>query len=216
MSIDFTIDAESRSDLGKGASRRLRRSGRVPAIVYGAGSEPESITLDHNKIFHNLENEAFYSHILTLNVAGNPQKVILRDLQRHPAKSFIMHVDFLRVSDDHEINIHVPLHFIGEDVCPGVKLEGGQISHQIVEVEVTCLPKDIPEYIEVDVSELHLGDSIHMSEMKLPGGIALTALSHGEDYDQQVVNVHATIVAAEEEPASEDAANEEDKPADNE
>lgn len=215
MSIDFTIDAESRSDLGKGASRRLRRSGRVPGIVYGAGSEPQSITLDHNKIFHNLENEAFYSHILTLNVAGNPQKVILRDLQRHPAKPFIMHVDFLRVSDDHEINIHVPLHFIGEDVCPGVKLEGGQISHQIVEVEVTCLPKDIPEYIEVDVSELHLGDSIHMSEMKLPGGITLTALSHGEDYDQQVVNVHATIVAAEE-PASEDAAAEEDKPADGE
>ena len=153
MSIDFTLDAESRSDLGKGASRRLRRTGRVPAIVYGAGSEPENISLEHNKVMHDLENEAFYSHVLTLNVSGNQQKVILRDLQRHPAKPIIMHMDFMRVSDDQELHIHVPLHFIGEDVCHGVKMEGGQISHQMIEVEVTCLPADIPEFIEVDVTE---------------------------------------------------------------
>ena len=219
MSIDFTLDAESRSDLGKGASRRLRRTGRVPAIVYGAGSEPENISLEHNKVMHDLENEAFYSHVLILNVSGNQQKVILRDLQRHPAKPIIMHMDFLRVSDDQELHIHVPLHFIGEDVCHGVKMEGGQISHQMIEVEVTCLPADIPEFIEVDVTELHIGDSIHLSEMKLPKGIALTALSHGEGHDQQVVNVHATKVAVEEEPSSEaadESGAEEEKPADSE
>ena len=198
MSIDFSLDAEPRTDLGKGASRRLRRTGRVPAILYGAGVDPQNISLDHNKIRHDLENEAFYSHILTVNLEGKKQKVILRDLQRHPAKPVILHVDFLRVSDDQEISIHVPLHFIGEDVCHGVKMEGGQISHQITEVEVSCLPKNIPEFIEVDLTELHLGDSIHLSEMKLPEGTVLTALTHGEGHDQQVVNVHATKVAEEE------------------
>ena len=224
MSIDFTIDAEPRDDLGKGASRRLRRTGRVPAILYGAGKEPENISLDHNKISHDLANEAFYSHILTVNLSGKKQKVILRDMQRHPAKPIIMHVDFLRVSDDQEIHMHVPLHFVGEDVCHGVKMEGGQISHQMIEVEVTCLPKDIPEYIEVDLSELKIGESIHLTDLKLPKGAALTALSHGEGHDQQVANVHATKVVVEEEdtPAA-DASDEEstdaaaeDKPADSE
>lgn len=218
MSIDFTLDAESRSDLGKGASRRLRRTGRVPAIIYGAGVEAESISLEHHKVMHDLENEAFYSHVLTLNVSGKQQNVILRDIQRHPAKPIIMHMDFLRVSDDQEISIHVPLHFIGEDVCHGVKMEGGQISHQMIEVEVTCLPKHIPEFIEVDVSELHIGDSIHLSDIKVPEGIALTALSHGEGHDQQVLNVHATKVAVEEEPTTEadESDTEEEKPADSE
>ncbi len=220
MSIDFTIDAEPRDDLGKGASRRLRRTGRVPAILYGAGQEPENISLDHNKISHDLSNEAFYSHILTVNLSGKKQKVILRDMQRHPAKPVIMHVDFLRVSDDQEIHMHVPLHFIGEDVCPGVKLEGGQISHQLIEVEVTCLPKNIPEFIEVDLSELTLGDAVHLTELKLPEGIVLTALTHGEGHDQQVANVHATKVVVEDEPieaAPEEGASEaDDKPAESE
>jgi len=218
MSIDFTLDAESRSDLGKGASRRLRRTGRVPAIIYGAGVEAESISLEHHKVMHDLENEAFYSHVLTLNVSGKQQNVILRDIQRHPAKPIIMHMDFLRVSDDQEISIHVPLHFLGEDVCHGVKMEGGQISHQMIEVEVTCLPKLIPEFIEVDVSELHIGDSIHLSDVKVPEGISLTALSHGEGHDQQVLNVHATKVAVEEEPTTEadESEAEEEKPADSE
>ncbi len=218
MSIDFTLDAESRSDLGKGASRRLRRTGRVPAIIYGAGVEAESISLEHNKVMHDLENEAFYSHVLTLNVSGKQQNVILRDIQRHPAKPIIMHMDFLRVSDDQEISIHVPLHFIGEDVCHGVKMEGGQISHQMIEVEVTCLPKHIPEFIEVDVTELRIGDSIHLSDIKVPEGISLTALSHGEGHDQQVLNVHATKVTVEEEPTTEadESDTEEEKPADSE
>lgn len=200
MSIDFTLDAESRNDLGKGASRRLRRTGRVPAILYGAGVEPENISLDHNKIRHDLENEAFYSHILTVNLSGKKQKVILRDLQRHPAKPVILHIDFLRVSDDQEIHMHVPLHFVGEDVCHGVKIEGGQISHLITEVEVICLPKNIPEFIEINVTELAIGDSVHLTELKLPKGIVLAALTHGEGHDQQVVNVHTVKVVVEEEP----------------
>jgi large subunit ribosomal protein L25 len=218
MSIDFSLDAESRSDLGKGASRRLRHTGRVPAILYGAGVDPENISLDHNKIRQELENEAFYSHILTINLAGKKQKVILRDLQRHPAKPVILHVDFLRVSDDQEINIHVPLHFIGEDVCHGVKTEGGQISHLITEVEISCLPKHIPEFIEIDLTEFHIGDSIHLTELTLPEGVVLTALTHGEGYDQLVANVHATKVA-EEEPTDAPVApvnEEDDKPTEGE
>ncbi|MEM8845103.1 MAG: 50S ribosomal protein L25/general stress protein Ctc [Pseudomonadota bacterium] len=202
MSNDYIIDAEPREDMGKGASRRLRRTGRIPAIMYGAGKEPENISLDHNKMFHSLEDEGFFSHILTVNLTGKKQKVIVRDLQRHPAKPIVLHMDFQRVSDDQEVHIHVPLHFIGEDTCPGVKLEGGQISHHMIEVEISCLPKNIPEYIEVDVSDLNKGDSIHLSELKLPEGVVLTALTHGEGHDQQVVDVHATKVNVEEEEPS--------------
>lgn len=204
MSIDFSVDAETRDDLGKGASRRLRRSGRVPAIIYGAGEEPQNISLDHNKMMHNFENEAFFSHIITVNLKGKKQKAILRDLQRHPAKPVILHVDFQRVSDDQAISVHVPLHFIGEDICPGVKQEGGSISHNVIEVEISCLPKDIPEYIEVDVSALSIGDSVHLTELKVPAGVTIAALTHGEGHDQQVLNVHATKVAVEEEPVVEE------------
>lgn len=205
MSIDFAVDAEPRDDIGKGASRRLRRSGRVPAIIYGAGEPPQNISLDQNKMVHNLENEGFFSHVITVNLNGKKQKAILRDLQRHPAKPIILHVDFQRVSEDQAIHVHVPLHFIGEDTCPGVKQEGGQVSHQLIEVEISCLPKDIPEFIEVDVSELRIGDSVHLSELKIPEGITIAALTHGEGYDQQVLNVHATKVVVEEEKPSEEA-----------
>jgi len=213
MSIDFSIDAEVRTDEGKGASRRLRHAGRVPAILYGGEKQPQSISLQHNKIFNSLQEEAIYSHILTLNVAGEEQKVILRDVQRHPAKPVILHVDFQRVDDKHTINMHVPLHFIGDDICPGVKLEGGQVSHLMIEVEITCYPKDIPEFIEVDMSAMKIGDSVHLSELKMPEGVTLTALTHGEDHDQQVANCHATKVAVEEDPVSDDsAATEGDEP----
>ena len=208
MSIDFNIDAEPRTDEGKGASRRLRRSGRIPAILYGGDQQPQSISLDHNKIFHDLCEETFYSHILNLQLEGKTQKVILRDVQRHPAKAIVLHVDFQRIDGKQTLNIHVPLHFIGDDLCPGVKMEGGQVSHQIIEVEITCLPKDIPEFIEVDMTQLKIGDSIHLSDLKLPEGVILTALTHGEGHDQQVANCHATKVA-QEEPAA-DAAPEAD------
>ena len=196
----FEIEAEKRTDMGKGASRRLRRSGRVPAIIYGAGKEPQNISLDHNKMMHNLENEGFFSHIITVKLDGKKQKTILRDLQRHPARPILLHVDFQRVSDDQAIHVHVPLHFIGEDICPGVKQEGGAISHNIIEVEISCLPKDIPEFIEVDVSELKIGDSVHLTDLKVPEGITVAALTHGEGHDQQVLNVHTTKIAVEEEP----------------
>lgn len=214
MSIDFAVDAEIRDDLGKGASRRLRRSGRVPAIIYGAGEPPQNISLDHNKMVHNFDNEGFFSHVITVNLDGKKQKAILRDLQRHPAKPVILHVDFQRVSDDQAINVHVPLHFIGEDICPGVKQEGGSISHNVIEVEISCLPKDIPEFIEVDVSQLRIGDSVHLSDLQVPESITIAALTHGEGHDLQVLNVHTTKVAVEETPEEEAAADEEATPAD--
>ena len=209
MSIDFAVDAELRDDLGKGASRRLRRLGRVPAIIYGANEPPQNISLDHNKMMHNFANEGFFSHVITVNLDGKKQKTILRDLQRHPSKPVILHVDFQRISEDQAIHVHVPLHFIGEDVCPGVKQEGGSVSHNLIEVEISCLPKDIPEFIEVDVSELRIGDSVHLSDLKIPESITIMALTHGEGHDQQVLNVHATKVVVEEVPTEAAEAGEE-------
>ncbi|MEJ2115638.1 MAG: 50S ribosomal protein L25/general stress protein Ctc [Gammaproteobacteria bacterium] len=201
MSVDFTLNAELRDEqqLGKGASRRLRKIGKVPAVIYGGGEDPVSVTFDHDKLVHSLEQEAFYSHILTVDVAGKPQRAILRDLQRHPYKPTVLHMDLLRVRADTAINVHVPLHFINEDTCPGVKLEGGVISHNIVEIEISCLPKDLPEFIEVDTAELKLNDSLHLSDIKVADGVTIVELSYGEGHDHVVVSVH-TKRAIEEEP----------------
>ena len=140
---------------------------------------------------HNLENEAFYSHILTVDVGGTSQKAILRELQRHPHKPTVLHLDLLRVREDTRINVHVPIHFINEDTCHGVKLDGGAISHNMVEVEVSCLPKDLPEFIEVDVQDLKLNESIHLSGVQVPEGVTIMELTHGEGHDHTVVSVHA-------------------------
>ena len=207
MSSSFLINAEMREDLGKGASRRLRHAGKVPAIIYGFGSEPVSVTLDHSKIIHNLEEETFYSQILEISLNGKTERVVLRDLQRHPAKALIMHMDFQRVNENEAMHVHIPLHFIGEDICPGVKLESGAVSHQTTEVEISCLPKDLIEFIEVDVSALNIGDSIHLTDLKLPEGISLVALSHGEGHDQTVVTVHVTKTVEVEEGAPEAPSN---------
>ena len=207
MDLDFTLNAEPRSDRGKSASRRLRKTGKVPAVIYGGGEEPTSITFDQDNLLHNLENEAFYSHILTVNVDGKPQKVILRGLQRHPYKPSVLHVDLLRVREDTAINVHVPLHFINEESCHGVKMEGGAISHNFSEIEVTCLPKDLPEFIEVDVLDLKLNEAIHLSEIKIPEGVTIVELSHGEGHDHPVVSVHVKR-AIEEEPVVSDEAEE--------
>jgi large subunit ribosomal protein L25 len=207
MSSSFLINAEMREDLGKGASRRLRHAGKVPAIIYGFGGEPVSITLEHSKIIHNLEEETFYSQILEVNLDGKIEKVVLRDLQRHPAKPVIMHMDFQRVNENEAMHVHIPLHFIGEDICPGVKLESGAVSHQTTEVEISCLPKDLIEFIEVDVSALNIGDSIHLTDLKLPEGVSLVALSHGEGHDQTVVTVHVTKTVEVEEGAPEAPSN---------
>lgn len=207
MSVDFTLNAELRDEqeLGKGASRRLRSMGKVPAIIYGGGEDPVSVTFDHDKLMHSLDQEAFYSHILTVEVAGKSQRAILRDLQRHPYKPTVLHMDLLRVREDTAINVHVPLHFLNEETCPGVKLEGGVISHNIVEIEISCLPKDLPEFIEVDAGELKIGDSLHLSDVKVPDGVTVVELAHGEDHDHVVVSVNVKR-AVEEEPEVTDEA----------
>ena len=182
MATSFELNAEPRSDLGKGASRRLRRAGKVPAIIYGGNKDPEALTLSHNEVLRNLENEAFYSHILTIKSSANETQAILRDLQRHPSKAIIMHMDLQRVSATETLRTNVPIHIIGEDVAPGVK-EGGLVSHDLTDVEVECYPQDLPEYIEVDISALEVGDSIHLSALKVPEGVTLTELERGEDHD---------------------------------
>jgi len=198
MSVTFELDAEVRTDMGKGASRRLRHANKIPAVMYGGGADPVSLTMDHNKIAHALENEAFYSHILTVNIGGKPAKAILRDLQRHPAKMRILHADFQRVNMKEKLHMNVPLHFLNEDLAPGVKEEGGIIQHNVVEVEVSCLPGNLPEYIEVDVAELTLGHSLHLSDIKMADGVELVQLAHGESHDLPVVSIHKPRAAVEE------------------
>ena len=189
MSEEFDLIADFREDNGKGASRRLRREGKVPAIIYGAGRPPRSLAFDHNKVLKQLENESFYSSVLNIKVGEKSQAAILKDLQRHPAKMQILHMDLQRIVEDEEIRMNVPLHFIGEDVAPGVKLGGGKVSHLMTDVEVTCLPKDLPEFIEVDVSELELDAMVHMSELKLPEGVTIPELAQGPEHDHAVVSI---------------------------
>ncbi len=189
--VDFTLSAEVRTDMGKGASRRLRHANKVPAIVYGAGKEPVSITLEHHKLMHNLENEAFYSHILTIDVAGKKEKAVLKDLQRHPAKPVVLHADFLRVSETEKLKMNVPLHFINEEEAPGVKA-GGVLTHNLTEVEVLCLPGNLPEYLEVDMAGVEMEQIIHLTNINLPEGVELVELTHGEGHDQAIAAIHKT------------------------
>jgi len=190
MSISFELAASIRNDLGKGATRRLRRQEMVPAVIYGAGKEPVSITLGHNQLLHSTENEAFFSHILSIDVDGKKEKVIIKALQRHPAKSILMHADFMRVSMKQKLKVNVPIHFIGADEAPGAK-QGGVVTHDLVDIEIECLPGDLPEYIEVDVSALEIGESLHLSDIKLAKGLEIVALGQGDDHDSQVVAIQA-------------------------
>ncbi len=189
MASTYELNAEIRQDKGKGASRRLRRDNKVPAVLYGGGQEAVSLTLQHNTLVHNLENEAFYSHILTVNVAGKAEKAVLKDLQRHPFKSSIVHLDLLRVNENEKLRMHVPLHFIGGNVSAGVKA-GGVVSHLANDVEISCLPKDLPEFIEADLSTLNIDETLHISDLKLPEGTELVALMHGADHDLSVAAIH--------------------------
>jgi large subunit ribosomal protein L25 len=208
MSVTFELNAEVRTDVGKGASRRLRHANKIPAVIYGGDKDPVSLTMDHDKLFHALDNEAFYSHILTINVDGKGEKAILRDLQRHPSKPTVMHADFQRVSATEKIHMNVPLHFENEDTAVGVKDQGGLISHNATDVEVLCLAQNLPEYITVDVAGLELGHSLHLSDITLPEGVELVQLSH--DHDLAVVTIHkpraAAVVEEVEEEAGEAAA----------
>jgi large subunit ribosomal protein L25 len=176
-SIEFT--AFPRAGEGRGASRRLRRGGKAPGIVYGAGSEPTPIELDHNALLHALKSEAFHASILTLKLDGSAQKVLLRDVQMHPFRPQVLHVDFQRIDENKKIHMKVPLHFVNEAISPAVKLGGAIIGHIANELDVSCLPKDLPEFIEVDLSSIEPGKSIHVSELKLPPNVV--ALTHGRD-----------------------------------
>ncbi|MDF2866548.1 MAG: rplY [Gammaproteobacteria bacterium] len=201
MTDIFELNAEKRADIGKGASRRLRRlQDKIPGILYGGEKEPVAITLEHNQVLKALENEAFYSHVLTINVDGKAEKAVLKDVQRHAFKPKVTHMDFQRVSAKSKLHMHVPLHFINEAIAPGVKTGGGMVNHLLTDVEVICLPNDLPEYIEVDLSGLQVNQAIHLSELKLPKGVELVALSH--DHDLSVVNIQLPRAAVAEEAAA--------------
>ncbi|MDV3440904.1 50S ribosomal protein L25/general stress protein Ctc [Metapseudomonas otitidis] len=194
---EFALNASVRSDLGKGASRRLRRNeAQVPAVVYGGDKAPQSIGLLAKELAKLLENEAAFSHVIALNVAGATETVLIKALQRHPSKGFVVHADFQRVVAGQKLTAHVPLHFLNETTAVGVKTGGGEISHTISEVEVSCLPKDLPEFIEVDLAKVEVGQTVHLSDLKLPKGVELVALAHGNDL--AVANIHAARVAKEE------------------
>lgn len=196
----ITINATSRTDLGKGASRRLRLTEHLPAIIYGSG-DPISLTIDQREIRPHVNNEVFYASIVDLVIDGKKkaEKVIVRDIQHHPFKVDIMHVDFQRVDAKKPMHMNVQLHFVGEEVAPGVKVGGGIVSHVLNEVEVICLPKNIPEFIEVDVSAMELGGAVHLTDLKMPKGVELAALSHGnENHDTTVFSIHAPKVATAE------------------
>ena len=198
MSDSFVVEAELRADQGKGASRRLRRlEGKVPAILYGTKSKnPVALSVPANKLRRALEEEAFYSHILTIKFDGKEENAILKDLQRHPATNEVMHADFLRVTKNQPIHVNVPLHFLNEEACKGVKMGGGKVQHQMTEVEIICLPADLPEFLEVDMIDVDVDQIVHLSDLALPKGITIAALQQGEDHDLPVCSVHKPKGAA--------------------
>ena len=185
---EFEVVARPRTALGTNASRRLRRSGMIPAILYGGGKDSVPLSLEENRIRKQIENEAFTAHILTVKVEDEESQAVLKSVHRDPATDRVLHMDFQRISASSEIHMHVPLHFVNEEDCPG-KRTGGIVTHLLVEVEVGCLPKDLPEYIEVDMASLQVGDSVHLSQLVLPEGVHVMALAHNPDNDQPVVSV---------------------------
>ena len=212
----FELNAEKRQSTGRAENKRLRKTGRVPAIIYGGNGDPKMVSFNHNDLNHHLDNEAFFSHIIKINVeGGDTEEAVLRALQRHPAKPFIEHADFLRIVAGEALRMSIPLHFIGEEVAPGVIDEDGVISHNMNDVEIECLPRDLPEYIEVDCSKLNLNDSVHLSDLVVPAGVQIVDLMGDEDEqnDQTVVTVQipraAVELEAEEEAEAEAAAAEE-------
>jgi len=196
------VNAVPRSMQGKGASRRLRHAAKVPGVVYGGGQDAQSIELDHKALKQHLKLEAFHASILTLNLDGQKQQVLLRDYQMHPWRLDVLHVDFQRVAADRKIHMKVPLHFMNQETAPGVKTGGGTVSHVQSEIEISCLPADLPEFIEVDIGELQLAQSLHLSDLKLPQGVESLALRGGDDLVVVTINVPKGEAAAEEAPAA--------------
>ena len=187
MSTGFALEVDDRPDLGTGSSRRLRRQGKVPAIIYGGGRKPRAVVLDHARLLRELEQEAFHTSILTLTRGDVSQPVVVKDFQRHPSRRQVLHLDFLRIREDEKISLNVPLHFLGGDTSVGVREQGGEVSVQLTEVEVSCLPKDLPENIEVDISELELNQRLHLTDIEIPEGVELPALV--QDLDPSIVTI---------------------------
>ncbi len=195
----FELEIEPRETLGKGASRRLRRcENKVLGIVFGGDEASTPITLEHHHVVKALENEAIYSHILTLNSKGKKQKVVLKDIQRHPYKPRILHMDFMRINENKPIYMHVPLHFPGQEKAPGVVTGGGIVTHHMVELEIKCLPRDLPEYIEVDLTDAELDTVVHLSQIKLPTNVEMVAVVHSHEDDLPVVSIQKTRAIVEE------------------
>ncbi|MBK1735782.1 50S ribosomal protein L25/general stress protein Ctc [Halorhodospira abdelmalekii] len=191
MTVEMTLDAHPRTETGRGAMRRLRRARRVPGVVYGAGKGSQAVTLENDQLYRLLEEESFFSSVLTVRVGGETEQAIVKALQRHPYKPLVQHIDLQRVEADRKIYVQVPLHIHGEEVAPGVK-KGGVLHHDLLNIEVVCLPKDLPQYIDVDVSKLDVGQAVHVSELQLPEGVEAVALQQGAGHDAPVVSVQAT------------------------
>ncbi len=202
MAKDFDLIADIREDAGKGASRRLRRQGKVPAIIYGAGRPARALTFDHNRVVQQIENEKFFSSVLHIKVGGKSQAAIIKDIQRHPAKRMIMHMDFQRIVEDQPIRMNVPIHLVGADVAVGVKQGGGTVSQMRNDVEIVCLPKHLPEYLDLDISELELDGLMYLADIKLPEGVEIPELAQEDAQDQPVVSIHIIkeVVIEEEAP----------------
>jgi large subunit ribosomal protein L25 len=206
---NFKLDASVRTDLGKGASRRLRREDKLPGIIYGGEEAPVSITLDHNKVNNSADFEAFYSHVLELNLDGKVVEVLVKDMQRHPYKPKIMHIDFQRVIAGEDVHTNVPLHFVNEEKSAAVKA-GGIAEHHVTEIEVTCLPKNLPEFIEVDMAAVEMGQTLHLSDLTLPAGVTSVELAKNDEaHDLAVVTVKPAPKAADAEEDGEEEASEE-------
>ncbi|MEI6893108.1 MAG: 50S ribosomal protein L25/general stress protein Ctc [Colwellia sp.] len=206
----LTLEAEVRTDLGKGASRRLRHANKVPAILYGENQDPISLTLEHKNVFRAQQEEAFYSQVLTLNIAGKPVECLIKDMQRHPFKQLVMHLDFIRIDAKHSVHTNAPIHFINEDIAAKT---GANISHHVNEIAITCLPKDLPEFIEIDLANLELGQTLHLSDVIIPAGVIFDELAKGEDHDLAVVSANAPKIAKETDEDEEAPAAEEEAPA---
>ncbi|MGM0521910.1 MAG: 50S ribosomal protein L25/general stress protein Ctc [Pseudomonadota bacterium] len=197
---DFILNATVRNDLGKGASRRLRRANQqVPAVIYGGEKAPQSISVEKTAFYKAIEDESFFSSVIKLVIEGKEEQVVVRDLQRHPFKPLLTHADFLRVDATHEINMNVPLHVVGEDKCVGIKDQDGELHVLANEVAISCLPKDLPDFLEVDISALELGTTLHLSDLTLPAGVTSVDLSHGEDHDNAILSITKMKVRATDE-----------------
>ncbi|SEF47729.1 50S ribosomal protein L25/general stress protein Ctc [Nitrosomonas ureae] len=195
--MKIEISADKRTLQGKGASRRLRGSGKVPAVIYGGEQAAQSIEMDHNDLFHKLRLEAFHASILTLSVAGKKEPVLLRDVQMHPFKKQVLHVDFQRIDKNKKIHMKVPLHFINAEISPGVKTSGGIVTHILTEVDITCLPGDLPEFISVDLAELTAGHTLHLSDLALPKDVETVALAKGDDLPVATIVIPRSVLSEE-------------------